>query len=545
MERYKMHIVRSADKRVTDFLKNQVKVPGRPDFGGLKGDIIEAKPTIYVLTTAVSVYFNTDSKYYHSEEVLKAINLAMDFVINCQREDGGFDYPSCNFKSAADTAFCFKRLIAAYRILLKYDKNNSTDSLKDKYFFVLMKALDAIVSGGFHTPNHRWAICAALLQGAGLAKQPLKAEMYTLRAGEYLLEGIDGNEDGEYAERSTGNYNAVVNNAMIAMYEESRDEQYLGYAIRNLHMMLTFIDPDDTIFTQNSTRQDQGKSDYADKYFYQYLYMTSLTYDPVFDRAAHKLIKDNMERGGLAPDCLHILMLHDKMMNYQFKDYGFLTEYRKFYQEAGVMRVKTEKFAYTIINNKSAFLFMKAGDTQIYVKIGESYGSVRNFIPQSLTVKEREYILTAVAEGWYYQPFKNYSGTSDWWKMDHTKREILKNSEIKMTVTIRELSEGLELGIQAEGLEGLPLRLEICIPSGAILENETVYMKAEKGSDMILKSGYLEIEHNGSQFILGPGFSSHSFKGHYSGEEVNTEGFTIYLNEYTPCEKTITLKLKS
>ncbi|MDF2869783.1 MAG: hypothetical protein K0R05_1358 [Anaerocolumna sp.] len=51
MERYKMHIVRSADKRVSDFLKNQVKVSGRPDFGGLRGDIIEAKPTIYVLTT--------------------------------------------------------------------------------------------------------------------------------------------------------------------------------------------------------------------------------------------------------------------------------------------------------------------------------------------------------------------------------------------------------------------------------------------------------------------------------------------------------------
>ncbi len=83
--------------------------------------------------------------------------------------------------------------------------------------------------------------------------------------------------------RSTGNYNAVVNNAMMAMYQETGDEAFLGYVERNLSMMLTYMDPDDTIFTQNSTRQDQGKLEYADKYFYQYLYMCSREKNPAFD----------------------------------------------------------------------------------------------------------------------------------------------------------------------------------------------------------------------------------------------------------------------
>ena len=160
------------------------------------------------------------------------------------------------------------------------------------------------------------------------------------------------------AERSTGNYNAVVNNAMMAMYQETGDEAFLGYVERNLSMMLTYMDPDDTIFTQNSTRQDQGKLEYADKYFYQYLYMCSREHCPAFDGAAHKIIKDNMERGDLAPDCLHIVMNHDEMMGYHFKEYGFLEEYRKFFRHAGVLRVRKPSYTYTVLNGKSAFCIL-------------------------------------------------------------------------------------------------------------------------------------------------------------------------------------------
>lgn len=544
MERYIEHLLRSAEKRVTYFIENQVKDSTRGDFGGIKGQIIEVKPTIYVLATGVAVYFNENSIYYHNPTLYDAMSLALDFIAVYQREDGSFDYPSCNFKSAPDTAFCFKRLIAGYRLLLKYDTKDEATELKVKYHYILSHALRAICSGGFHTPNHRWAICAALLQGSNLLEGEPVAGEYLARANEYLAEGIDGNEDGEYAERSTGNYNAVVNNAMMAMYEETKDETYLGFVERNLHMMLTYIDPDDTIFTQNSTRQDQGKSDFADKYFYQYLFMTSRVFNAEFDAAAHKIIKDNMKRGDLAPDCFHILMLHDDMMNYSFKGYGYPENYRKFYSEAGVMRVKTEKFGYTLLKDKSAFLFMKVQETPIYIKIGESYCATRNFTPQQIVVNGTEYIMSAVAKGWYYLPFKDYTGTSDWWKMDHNKREILENSEVNMTVTVQELEDGLELHIKAEGLERLPLRLEICIPAGSTLENEHFYLQTEKGSGMILRDGYVNMTHNQNHIQIGPGFGTHEFQGHYSGEEKNDMGYTLYCNEYTPYEKIVTIKVQ-
>ena len=77
-----------------------------------------------------------------------------------------------------------------------------------------------------------------------------------------LAEGIDCNEDGEYAERSAAIYNCVNNNAMIDLGTCTGKEEYFDHAVRNLRMMLTYMEPDGTVFTANSTRQDNGKRSY-------------------------------------------------------------------------------------------------------------------------------------------------------------------------------------------------------------------------------------------------------------------------------------------
>lgn len=547
MERYMAHLLKGAEYRTRQFMGSQVKNPASLQYGGIKGDIWEAKPTIYALASALAVYFHEDSCFYKSKELYQAVDLALDFIARTQREDGSFDYPSCNFKSAADTSFCFKRLIAAYRLLVKYGNpvDEAITVLKEKYLTIMHKALDAIREGGFHTPNHRWGIAAALLQGSNLfaAEKEFAAGLKN-RAEQYLAEGIDGDEDGEYAERSTGNYNAVVNNAMMAMYQETGDEAFLGYVERNLSMMLTYMDPDDTIFTQNSTRQDQGKLEYADKYFYQYLYMCSREKNPAFDGAAHKIIKDNMERGDLAPDCLHIVMNHDEMMGYHFEEYGFLEEYRKFFRHAGVLRVRRPSYTYTVLNGKSAFLYFKSKGTTLCVKIGESCCDIRNFIPQTIEELPDGCRLEAEAQSWYYLPFKEKQDTSDWWKMDQSKREKLISSRLKTTLEIREKEQGLELNLKAEGLDRLPLRLEICIPAGVSIEHPAFALEAGAGESMILKDGYLEIHDGLTTVEIGPGFGEHSFKGHYSGEEINSAGYTVYANGYTPLEKHFSLMVK-
>ena len=97
MERYMAHLLRGAQIRTRQFLDTQVRDKASVQYGGIRGDIWEAKPTVYVLATAAAVWLNEDSELFHDQRLYEAMELGLDFVARAQREDGSFDYPSCNF----------------------------------------------------------------------------------------------------------------------------------------------------------------------------------------------------------------------------------------------------------------------------------------------------------------------------------------------------------------------------------------------------------------------------------------------------------------
>ena len=556
MKRYIDYLIRSEEHRVDEMLFLQIKDKNDLCYGLMRGDVIEAKPTIYMMATALALYLNSRSRYYKSEKLMEALQLAADGVARVQRKSGYIDYPCCNFFSAPDTSFCYKRLNDGYRLMKKYQDVADTTILQKKYLAIMRMAAEAIRDGGFHTPNHRWGICAALMQAAKLFADDTEfAKSLMDRTVLYLQEGIDGNSEGEYAERSTGNYNAVVNNAMMAMYQCSKDVKYLGYVERNLNMMMYYIEPNDMVFTQNSTRQDQGKEIFMDKYLYQYLYL--LAYDGTdgfikltpeeharFDGAAHQIIKGCAETGRQAPNCLHLLMIYDKTLDYTFENCGFLKTYHKLFKEAGVLRVKKENYSYTVMKNRSAFLYFNVNGLEAFLKIGESYCEIRNFVPDEMDVQEGKTVLSHTARGWYYLPWKEKQNTSDWWQMDRKKRDLMITSDLHTQVVITELADGLEISVDTDGLERLPLRMELCVPSQTTLENDHFCMETVAGKSMVLSDDYVTMTKGLTSIEFGPGACEHHFKGHYSGEEVNADGYTIYCNTYTPTKRVYTLKVK-
>lgn len=556
MKRYIDYLIRSEEHRVDEMLFLQIKDKNDLCYGLMRGDVIEAKPTIYMMATALALYLNSKSRYYKSEKLMEALQLAADGVARVQRKSGYIDYPCCNFFSAPDTSFCYKRLNDGYRLMKKYQDVADTTILQKKYLAIMRMAAEAIRDGGFHTPNHRWGICAALMQAAKLFADDTEfAKSLMDRTVLYLQEGIDGNSEGEYAERSTGNYNAVVNNAMMAMYQCSKDVKYLGYVERNLNMMMYYIEPNDMVFTQNSTRQDQGKEIFMDKYLYQYLYL--LAYDGTdgfikltpeeharFDGAAHQIIKGCAETGRQAPNCLHLLMIYDKTLDYTFENCGFLKTYHKLFKEAGVLRVKKENYSYTVMKNRSAFLYFNVNGLEAFLKIGESYCEIRNFVPDEMDIQEGKTVLSHTARGWYYLPWKEKQNTSDWWQMDHKKRDLMITSDLHTQVVITECEDGLEISVDTDGLERLPLRMELCVPSQTTLENDHFCMETVAGKSMVLSDDYVTMTKGLTSIEFGPGACEHHFKGHYSGEEVNADGYTIYCNTYTPTKRVYTLKVK-
>ncbi len=112
-----------------------------------------------------------------------------------------------------------------------------------------------------------WAISACLLEGAAITGR----EDFARRAGVYLGEGLDIDESGEFAERSTGVYNLVNDDQMLRLYHLTGDRQYLEAAAQNLRMMRRYFDPDGSVFTFNSRRQDFGATVWPEGYCSLYL----------------------------------------------------------------------------------------------------------------------------------------------------------------------------------------------------------------------------------------------------------------------------------
>ncbi len=547
MKRYIAYLVESTEDLVKDFMKKQVKDPTQPEFGGLKQDLVDPKPTVYKLISTVALYCHKDSRYYKDPRVKESINLALDFITSQLRPSGTFDFPSCNFASAPDTSFILKQLFPMYQLMDKY-LDHELDAEKDKLLLTIKQALMGIMQGGFHTPNHRWAITAALMQGYNLFKEETFAEDLLKRANKYLAEGIDGNEDGEYAERSTGNYNAVVNSSMITLYEETGDEKYLGYVERNLEMMLHYMDSDDTVFTENSTRQDKGKKEYGYKYFYHYLYMAERELrlegkvKTLFDGAAHKLISDCLLRQDDVPFCLHKLMLNERLFDYEFAGYGFMESYRRFFKDSGIYRVRKDDFVYSALVGKSNFLFIKKKAFRISLRMGISYCDIRNFVIQDFETSDKGCKGVFQAQGWYYTPFENPPETSDWWQMDHSKRELLCNTSLKVSVEVEERDKGIDLIVDTEGYENIPIRLEIALMSGSSIDSPAFSLVGDAGKKMILKEGYVDIQNDEGQCRIGPGFGNHGFTGHYSGELEDRQNFTLIMTDYSNFKRRLTFE---
>ena len=112
------------------------------------------------------------------------------------------------------------------------------------------------------------------------------------------------------------------------------------------------------------------------------------------------------------------------------------------------------------------------------------------------------------------------------------------NARLDIQVEIAEAADGLSLRIKAEGLSRVPLRVQVCAPKrcGAGARLLPSAHGCGRLDDFKERNGKTAAGATG-RWEFGPGFGTHEFGGHYSGEEVFASGYTVYLNEYTPFEK--------
>ena len=180
------------------------------------------------------------------------------------------------------------------------------------------------------------------------------------------------------------------------------------------------------------------------------------------------------------------------------------------------------------------------------------YGNVcekRNFIPTIIEETGEGYRVSARADSWYYLPYDGDGpATSNWWEMDNegTRKKLVSDAlEITADVDIKE--DGVDVRLRAEGLSGVPVRLEWGFLPGCRLRNEHFVIDAVPGGSMTVCAGQIESTNRGGDCIaVGPAFAAHTAQIRMGGAYPLSENhFTAFFTDFTPFERVVSISTKS
>ncbi|EFL36831.1 conserved hypothetical protein [Streptomyces viridochromogenes DSM 40736] len=256
--------------------------------------------------TLVAAYRSPDSALHGSGQAVAAATTHLRALRATQTPTGLFAGGD-NVQSPPDSAFTVNDVCDAHVLAAGAgpELHDVTAALAE----IAGAASGSLLTGGIHTPNHRWELCAALAR----LHRSFPDDRLLDRVEEWLSEGVDIDAEGLYSERSA-NYAAHVSNPSLLLLAGVLGRADLLDAVeRNLATTLDLIRPDGTVETVLSRRQDQNHPFPLAPYLPHYRLLAIRTGRGDFSRAALLAAAggiddpDLLAESILTPDLCHVL----------------------------------------------------------------------------------------------------------------------------------------------------------------------------------------------------------------------------------------------
>ncbi|MFI5822111.1 hypothetical protein ACIA8I_23885 [Streptomyces rishiriensis] len=247
--------------------------------------------------TLVAAYRSPDSALHGSSRAVAAAMTHLRALRAAQTATGLFAGGD-NVQSPPDSAFTVNDVCDAH--VLAAGAGPELSEAAAALAEIAGAASGSLLTGGAHTPNHRWELCAAL---ARLHRSFPDARLLD-RVGEWLAEGVDIDAEGLYSERSA-NYAAHVSNPSLLLLADVLGRADLRDAVeRHLATTLDLIRPDGTVETVHSRRQDQNHPFPLAPYLPHYRLLAVRTGRGDFSRAARLAVAGGIDDPGLLAETL-------------------------------------------------------------------------------------------------------------------------------------------------------------------------------------------------------------------------------------------------
>jgi len=516
------------------------------DYGGLvPADRGYSEPggSANAVAVLASLVCCPQSRWYRSDELAGRALLFAEHLLRAQHDDGTLDLRETNFHDATMVGFSVQKLGYTYRLLAAQPEPSAVvTKLLEAVRTFLVRGAEGMLAGGFHTPNHRWVMAS----GLSLLASILEHDELAAEADRYLREGIDCTPLGEYTERSTGIYNVVNNRSLIIVAEELDRPELLDHVRRNLAMMPHYFEPDGSVFTLNSRRQDAGRTTYPVNYYENYLLMAHRDADAALAGTADALLAlatdGRAAFDGIGPVLAHYL-LRPELRETDLPTASLPANYAFENLESGVVRLRSGRVSLSLLADHGIFMQLKAGALSVAARIaGTFYGQRGRFVPGTIRKTGDGYLLDSTARWGYVRPLADDPGTTDWESLPHGSREHVMVSDFNVSVGVRFTGETAELDIGVDGTDGVLVKLELMLSPDGWLDTDALRVPGAAGGSAVLKDGEATYRLGADSVTISGGFAEHNLTTTMRGSEPQEPGvFTLTCTGYTPLAKTVTI----
>ncbi len=536
-------LIRANDASIPAQLAAQERRAGHRWLGGIPNEfgIHLARATSGFVAAVASAISARDSKYFRSAEIAEPLRLAAGYLLVAQHDDGTTDLPETNFHSPPDTAFCLEALCPAYR-LLRASRAPEFTSVADELAKFIVKAGDALATGGVHTPNHRWVVCGGLASIHSLFPHP----KLLARIDQWLAEGIDLDPDGQFTEKSTSVYSPVVDRALLNVSRLLDRPALLEPVRRNLEMTLYYVHPDGEVVTEASRRQDRYQRGSMARYYYSYRFLALRDGNGRFAAMAREIERN--ARPQLTGE-LAAFLTEPELKSALPTDAALPTDYAKTFSYSNLARIRRGTVSGTVLAaNTTLFSFRKGAAALEAVRLAGAFFGKGQFASDDLVVRGGRYVLRQKLDGPYFQPFSaEQIANGEHVRMapngtlatDSRAARVQSNVQhYEATVEVTETSGRFTLAISITGTDDVPVALELAFRHGGKLDG--VEPVAGLKDAYLLAQGTGRYTLGGDTIEFGPGHTEHRYT-QVRGALPKWDGQSVYLTGFTPFSLTLAI----
>jgi hypothetical protein len=509
-------------RTVEDLHHKQIMSPDNPDRGALVSpEYGMADPKLTGSFIVECVYLLLASEREGEPALLSGLpdlieraNLATDFMLRAQRPSGLIDLLSVNYDSSPDTGFTVEQLCTLFELGRDRSPDPAWATLLDKLERFIRRAVAGMLSGGFHTPNHRWVMVSAMVHAQTLF--PDLDVRATVEA--YLAEGFDIDTEGTYIERSVGVYDAVNNRSLLFIAEHWNRPDAVDAVASNLHFDLHLLHADGTAETGLSRRQDYGTREVAIGLAPYFLLCNHVQPEPIFAAAAQWLWNQCTD------PIQHIGWLTYALLKCGKPEAPLATlpdDFVRHYPLNGIWRVRRNLLSTTLFRQTTRLLTFTYGAAELSsVKISQTYFGqyTGRFVSDELTVNDG--CATLLSRGMTnprrpaYELPLGRPVPPDRWSEATQERELRRLPPAVSTLSAREAAnaemQGLELHYRTlDGLDRVAAQVMFDFPPGGVWETNNMRTRPDAGQVIFLDAGHGRMRYGNDVISIGPGHAAH------------------------------------